>query len=344
MSGGPDDQLSSVVSDSGPVVAPAVSEEDRCSSAGASGHREGKELEVSPTPGTAVADRPAEPVAKATPETRTDDDEPQNALTKKFTTAEWNALRQFRAMLPATFAEAFPDKPDASSTPYVMWGVTINPTKPAEDARVSVVLMKFLRARNLNVDEAKAMFISTLRWRQSFDVEGAMKEQYPEEIFGGLGKIYGKDKQGRPVVYNLYGATKDTGAFNDVQRFLRWRVAFMEQSIALLDFETVDQAVQIHDYEGVGLFDRTEKSKQAASEATSIFQGHYPELLARKFFVNVPSFMTWIFWLFKPLISSATLDKMAVVGSGPRTIGAALLPIIDERELPIRYGGSAEGF
>ncbi|KAI6113133.1 CRAL-TRIO domain-containing protein [Pisolithus sp. B1] len=317
MSGGPDDQFSSV-SDSGPMVAPAVPKKDKRSSAGAS-------------------------VEKA----RTDDDEPQNALTKKFTTAEWNALREFRARLPATFAEAFPDKPDASSTPYVMWGVTINPIKP-EDARVSVILVKFLRARNLNVDEAKAMLVSTLRWRQSFDVEGAMKEQYPEEIFGGLGKIYGKDKQGRPVVgegrYNLYGATKDTGAFNDVQRFLRWRVAFMEWSIALLDFETVDQAVQIHDYEGVGLFDRTEKSKQAASEATSIFQGHYPELLARKFFVNVPSFMTWIFWLFKPLISSATLDKMAVVGSGPRTIGAALLPIIDERELPKRYGGSAEGF
>jgi len=25
-----------------------------------------------------------------------------------------------------------------------------------------------------------------------------------------------------------------------------WRVAFMEQNIALLDFETVDQVVQIH--------------------------------------------------------------------------------------------------
>ncbi|KAI6114763.1 hypothetical protein EDD16DRAFT_1100114 [Pisolithus croceorrhizus] len=40
-----------------------------------------------------------------------------------------DALREFRARLPATFAEAFPDKPDASSTPYVMWGVTINPIK-----------------------------------------------------------------------------------------------------------------------------------------------------------------------------------------------------------------------
>lgn len=340
MSRGPNDQSASV-SNSGPLIAPAVPEEDRHPSAGTPEHCEGRALEFSPSPGTAVALASAELVAKATPET--DDDEPQNALTKKFTAAEWSALREFRSMLPATFTGAFPDRPDASSAPYILWGVTIDPTKP-KDPRVSVILMKFLRARNLNLDEAKAMFISTLRWRQSFDVEGAIKEQYPEDVFGGLGKIFGKDKQGHPVVYNLYGAAKDTGAFNDIQRFLRWRVAFMERSIALLDFETVDRAIQIHDYQGVGLFDRTENSKRAASEATSIFQGHYPELLARKFFVNVPSFMTWIFWLFKPLISSATLGKMTVVGSGPRTIGAALLPIIDERELPKRYGGSAEGF
>ncbi|KAI6024413.1 CRAL-TRIO domain-containing protein [Pisolithus marmoratus] len=261
---------------------------------------------------------------------KTDDDEPQNTLTKKFTGCRMDCSEKTNLT--------------ASSTPYILWGVTINPAKP-KDARVSVILMKFLRARNLNPEEAKAMFISTLRWRQSFDVEGAMKEKYPEETFGKLGRIYGQDKQGHPVVYNLYGAIKDTNAvFGDIQRFLRWRVAFMEQSIALMDFEAVDQAVQIHDYEGVSLFSRTENSKRAASEVTSIFQGHYPELLARKFFVNVPSFMTWIFWLFKPLLSSATLDKMAVVGSGPRTIGAALLPIIDEHELPKRYGGSAEAF
>lgn len=339
MSMGSDDHSASV-SGSGPWVAPGEPKEDRNPSADASKHCDDGTPET-PSLGVAASPAPADLAAKAAPE---NDDEPQNTLTKKFTDAEWSALRKFRPMLPATFAEAFPDNPGASSTPYILWGVTIDPTEP-KNAKVSVILMKFLRARNLNPDEAKTMLISTLRWRQSFDVEGAMKEQYPEEIFGKLGKIYGKDKQGHPVVYNLYGAIKDTSVvFDDIQRFLRWRVAFMERSIALLDFETVDQAVQIHDYEGVGLFSRTENSKRAASEATSIFQGHYPELLTRKFFVNVPSFMTWIFWLFKPLLSSATLDKMAVVGSGPRTIGTALLPIIDERELPKRYGGSADGF
>jgi hypothetical protein len=71
----------------------------------------------------------------------------------------------------------------------------------------------------------------------------------------------------------------------------------MEESIALLDFETVDQMIQVHgvyldnedrclaqlllDYEGVSMSSRTPASKNAASEASSIFQGHYPEFLVR---------------------------------------------------------------
>lgn len=94
--------------------------------------------------------------------------------------------------------------------------------------------------RNLNPTEAKDMFISTLRWRDSFDVGAAMKEEFPDEVFGKLGKVHGKDKEGHPVTYvldktrvvmqvhgcslsyNLYGANSDLDAvFGDVQRFLR---------------------------------------------------------------------------------------------------------------------------
>jgi len=80
----------------------------------------------------------------------------------------------------------------------------------------------------------------------------------------------------------------------------------MEQSIEKLDFEEIDQIVQVHgtspsldnillndfggsaeclivlggtDYEGVSFSSRDANSKNAASEATSIFQSHYPEFL-----------------------------------------------------------------
>jgi hypothetical protein len=50
-----------------------------------------------------------------------------------------------------------------------------------------------------------------------------------------------------PHRYNVYGGNQDLEAvFGDVDRFLRWRVAFMEKSVELLDFTTVDQAIQVH--------------------------------------------------------------------------------------------------
>lgn len=67
-------------------------------------------------------------------------------------------------------------------------------------------------------------------------------------------------------------------------------------------------------------------------------------LQSRKFFINVPTLLTWIFWLFKPLVSAATLAKMAVVGTGAKVIGAELSQVIPPSELPKRYGGEAEGF
>lgn len=70
----------------------------------------------------------------------------------------------------------------------------------------------------------------------------------------------------------------------------------MEKCMALLDFREIDQCIQIHgtflsfcfpysyhlspiDYEGVSLTSRDANSKNAASEATNIFQSHYPEML-----------------------------------------------------------------
>ena len=53
----------------------------------------------------------------------------------------------------------------------------------------------------------------------------------------------------------------------------------MEKSIELLDFENIDQMVQIHDYEGVSMMSRDANQKAAASEASNLFQNHYPEFL-----------------------------------------------------------------
>ena len=89
---------------------------------------------------------------------------------------------------------------------------------------------------------------------------------------------------------------------------------------------------------------RDANSKAAASEASNIFSSHYPELLYKKFFVNVPTLLNWIFWAFKAMIPSATFAKMSVVGSSTSSLRKALLPYIDAKQLPSRYGGQTEAF
>ncbi|KAF9646226.1 CRAL/TRIO domain-containing protein [Thelephora ganbajun] len=281
---------------------------------------------------------------KKTETTEPEPEEPQNPLTKKFTEAEWEALKELRTKLPYIFETSFPEKENKLS-PIILWGVPIDPSNPVGDARVSVVLVKFLRARELNVENATNMMISTLKWREEFKTDEVVTEEFPQDLFGSVGHVFGKDKDGRPVTYNIYGGDKDIAAvFADVPKFIRWRVQLMERGITLIDFTNVDSMVQVHDYEGVGLRSRDANSKAAASQASKIFQDYYPEFLSKKFFINVPTFMTWIFWLFKPLISANTLAKMNVVGSGTATISEALLPVVDARELPKRYGGEAEAF
>jgi hypothetical protein len=72
-------------------------------------------------------------------------------LTKKFTKAEWKGVRDLGALLPGIFADAYDKDTEASNKIVRMWGVDIDPQHPAKDARVSVILVKFLRAQYVTI-------------------------------------------------------------------------------------------------------------------------------------------------------------------------------------------------
>jgi hypothetical protein len=61
-------------------------------------------------------------------------------------------------------------------------------------------MISYTWLRNLNVEEAKTMMTDTLRWREEFNIEGAINETYPD-LFNGFGHLYGRDKEGRPIWY-----------------------------------------------------------------------------------------------------------------------------------------------
>lgn len=129
-----------------------------------------------------------------------------------------------------------------------LWGVPLagidEETRSDSQKRV---LLKFLRAREFDVEAALKMAENALKWRHSFRINELMSEEFPPE-FDALGMIYKTDKGGHPVTWNFYQNIDYAKVFHDgVDKFIRWRIQLMEKAVQLLDFEkgieTVTQIV-----------------------------------------------------------------------------------------------------
>jgi hypothetical protein len=96
------------------------------------------------------------------------------------------------------------------------------------------------------------------------------------------------------------------------------------------------QMIQVHDYLNVSFFRMDPAVKAASKETITVFSMAYPELLAHKYFVNVPGIMGWVFGAMKLFLAPATLRKFHPMTSGT-TLATELKGIVST--LPKEYGG-----
>jgi len=103
------------------------------------------------------------------------------------------------------------------------------------------------------------------------------------------------------------------------------------------DFIHTDTIVQVHDYADTSMFSMSAITRRASKSTIQIFSDHYPELLATKFFVNVPSVLAWVFGAISNFLSKETVAKFVVLGDAKD-----LDKYINLDQLPERYGGLAK--
>lgn len=101
-----------------------------------------------------------------------------------------------------------------------MWGVEL---LHSNDVPTSIVLEKFLRANNQDVEKARQQLIKALKWRKEVQPAKVLAEtNFDEKKYGGLGYVTVYPKTGSHekeiVTWNIYGAVKDKQAtFGDVK-------------------------------------------------------------------------------------------------------------------------------
>lgn len=222
-----------------------------------------------------------------------------------------------------------------------IWGVNL-----LEDDRSDVVLLKFLRARDLRAKDAFNMLEKTMQWRKEFGVDVLVDEDSDGDL--NLERavfMHGHSKQGHPVCYNVYGEFRNEELYRKMfsdeekrQRFLRWRVRFMEKSIRKFDFGPgrISTIVQVNDLKNSPGPNRWEL-RQATNQALQLFQDNYPEFVAKQIFINVPWWYLALNKMISPFLTQRTKSKFVV--AGPSKSAETLFKYISAEQIPAQYGG-----
>ncbi|KAF9768076.1 hypothetical protein IL306_014667 [Fusarium sp. DS 682] len=280
---------------------------------------------------------PSEPTTEAP--AKVADEKPTHEEPKLETSAPETPLAKLNARLEDVFSKTQHKE---------MWGVQLSnighvPTK--------VVLQKFLRANNGDPVAAEKQLTQALEWRKKMNPTALVTQTFDKGKFGDLGFVTvhkGENDKETVITWNIYGAVKNNKAtFGDVEEFIKWRAAIMELSVQKLKLDQVTepipeggedpyQMIQVHDYLNVSFFRMDPAVKAASKETISVFSMAYPELLAHKYFVNVPAIMGWMFGAMKLFLAPATLRKFHPMTSGT-TLATELKGVVST--LPKEYGG-----
>ncbi|OXA38744.1 Protein real-time [Folsomia candida] len=93
-------------------------------------------------------------------------------------------------------------------------------------------VLKFLRAKNFNVDDAELFFLAHLSWRDDNKMKSILTEDFSDMKKNFPYKLDGYDKQGRPLLIMDFGDWDLDGAAErgEIDRVLRYYDRMLEEA------------------------------------------------------------------------------------------------------------------
>ncbi|KAL8138290.1 hypothetical protein V2J09_004291 [Rumex salicifolius] len=224
-----------------------------------------------------------------------------------------------------------------------LWGIPL-----LGDDRSDVILLKFLRARDFKVKEALAMLKKCVRWRKEFEVDSLLEEdlgsEYEKVVFAD-----GYDKEGHPVVYNVFGEFKDKelyqSTFGDAdkqKKFLKWLVQFLERTIRKLDLSPtgVCSFVLVNDLKNSPGYGKREFYK-IINKFFALLQDNYPEFVAKQVCINVSWWYLAYSWVYISVFTPRSRSKFVFASSSKAA--ETLFRYVSPEQVPVQYGGHSRG-
>ena len=212
-------------------------------------------------------------------------------------------------------------------------------------------LLRFLKARNFDIDKAKEMFLKHLKWREGWDVDNILFQEFPEreQLLQYFPQGYHMcDKQGRPIYIqylggiNIHKILSFTDEETIVKLFIQEYEKFQHYKLPACSEaqgKLIETSLNIMDVSGISLKILTKESQRIMKKVTGFTQDNYPEMMGNTVIINAPYIFKVIFNIVKPMLSARTQSKITMVGT--RYLDK-LLEFADISCLPKRLGGTSE--
>ncbi|XP_020035582.1 SEC14-like protein 4 isoform X3 [Castor canadensis] len=217
------------------------------------------------------------------------------------------------------------------------------PTLPQAD---DYFLLRWLRARNFDLQKSEDMLQKHLVFRKQQDLDNILKWQ-PSEVLQlyDSGGLCGYDYEGCPVWFHVIGTLDPKGLLlsTSKQELLRKRIKSCEILLHECELQSqklgrkIETVLMVFDMEGLSLRHLWKPAVEVYQQYFAIIEANYPETVKNLIIIRAPRLFPVAFNLVKSFMSEETQKKIVILGDNWKQ---ELQKFISPDQLPVEFGGT----
>nr|XP_020664277.1 SEC14-like protein 5 isoform X1 [Pogona vitticeps]XP_020664278.1 SEC14-like protein 5 isoform X2 [Pogona vitticeps] len=210
-------------------------------------------------------------------------------------------------------------------------------------------ILRFLRARDFNIDKAREMLCQSLTWRKQYQVDYILETWRPppllEEYYTG-GWHY-QDKDGRPLYILRLGQMDTKGLVKALgeESLLRHVLSINEEGQRRCEENTnlfgrpITSWTCLVDLEGLNMRHLWRPGVKALLRIIEVVEDNYPETLGRLLIVRAPRVFPVLWTLVSPFINENTRQKFLIYSGNNYQGPGGLVDYLEKEIVPDFLGG-----
>ncbi|XP_023992315.1 SEC14-like protein 1 isoform X2 [Salvelinus sp. IW2-2015] len=224
-----------------------------------------------------------------------------------------------------------------------------SPSSPPFQIPKDEHILRFLRARDFNMEKAREILCQSLTWRKQHQVDYLLETWTSPQVLNDYytGGWHHHDKEGRPLYILRLGQMDTKGLVRALgeESLLRHVLSINEEGLRRCEENTkvfgrpISCWTCLVDLEGLNMRHLWRPGVKALLRIIEVVEANYPETLGRLLILRAPRVFPVLWTLVSPFIDENTRKKFLIYAGNDYQGPGGLLDYIDKEVIPDFLGG-----